>query len=54
MSKILDRSYSTQVLSKTSMWEHVFKDWTMLSEFLNGPTIQILDIKHLKSQSSSI
>ena len=24
MSKILDKSYSIQVLSKTSMWEHTF------------------------------
>ena len=51
MSKILDKSYSTQVLSKTSMWEHKCSFWAH-TIFVNDFTWS-LKIKTLPLKKSS-
>ena len=50
MSKILDESYSTQVLSKTSMWEHIL---VFSVSFDGGALISALKITYSDSQWAS-
>ena len=35
MSKLLDKSYSIQVLSKASMWEHIFGHSIFYEKYFN-------------------